>query len=94
MKIDEQINRINEKLQLLLYQFLIVKKENEKLRQELKQLKLKDIEQHTQIETLLQRVDILKISKAQMSEDEKRAFEKRINQYLKEIEKCITLIQQ
>ena len=94
MKIDEQIKRINEKLQLMLNQFQLVKKENEKLRQELKQLKLKDIEQNTQIETLLQRVDILKASKAQLSEDEKRAFEKRINQYLKEIEKCITLIQQ
>ena len=94
MKIDEQIKRINEKLQLMLNQFLIVKKENEKLRQELKQLKLKGIEQHTQIETLLQKIDILKASQAQMSEDEKRAFEKRINQYLKEIEKCITLIQQ
>jgi len=77
----------------MLNQFLLVKKENEKLRQELKQLKLKDIEQHTHIETLLQRVEILKASKTQMSEDEKRAFEKRINQYLKEIEKCLTLIQ-
>ena len=94
MKLDEQIKRINEKLQLMLNQFLLVRKENEKLHQELNQLKLKDKEQRTQIETLLQRVEILKASKAQMSEDEKRAFEKRINQYIREIEKCITLIQE
>ena len=94
MKLDEQIKRINEKLQLLLNQFLLVKKENEKLRQELKQLKQKDIEQTTEIQTLLQRVEILKAAKAQMSDDEKKAFEKRINQYLREIEKCINLIQE
>ena len=94
MKLNEQIKRINEKLQLLLAQFLLVKKENEKLRQELKQLKLRDIEKTTEIQTLLQRVEILKAAKAQMNDDEKKAFEKRINQYLREIEKCINLIQE
>lgn len=94
MKLDEQIKRINEKLQLMLNQFLLVRKENDKLNQELKQLKLKDHEQRTQIETLLQRVEILKAAKAQMSEDEKKEFEKRISQYIKEIEKCIHLIQE
>ena len=94
MKLDEQIKRINDKLQLMLNQFLLVKKENEKLHQEINQLRQKDKEQRTQIETLLQRVEVLKAAKAQMSEEEKRAFEKRITQYIRDIEKCIALIQE
>jgi hypothetical protein len=94
MKLDEPIKRIHEKLQLMLNQFLLLKKENEKLRQEVNQLKQMDAEKNTRIETLLQRVEVLRATKAQMSEEEKRAFEKRINQYLKEIERCINLIQE
>lgn len=94
MKLDEQTRRLNEKLQILLNQFQVFKKENERLTLELKELKLKDIEKNTQVETLLLRVEVLKAAKAQMTEEEKRAFEKRINQYLKEVEKCITLIQE
>jgi uncharacterized phage infection (PIP) family protein YhgE len=94
MKLDEQIKHINDKLQLLLNRFQSLKKENERLRQELKQLKLGDAEKTTQVETLIQRVEVLKAAKSQMSETEKRAFEKRINQYLREIEKCITMMQE
>ena len=94
MKLDEQIKSINEKLQQLLHRFQSVKKENEKLRQELHHLKLADEQKTSQIQTLLQRVEILKAAKSQMSEPEKKAFEKRINQYLREIEKCITMIQE
>jgi uncharacterized protein YoxC len=94
MKLDEPIKRISDKLQHLLNQFLLLKKENEKLRQELKQLKQSDAEKNTRIETLVQQVEILRAAKSQMTEEEKRAFEKRINQYLKEIERCINLIQE
>jgi len=94
MKLDEQIKRINEKLQVITNQFLAMKKENEKLRQEVKQLKLKDEEKSTELASLLQRVEVLKAAKSQMTVEEKRTFEKRINVYLKEIEKCINLLQE
>jgi hypothetical protein len=94
MKLDEPIKRINEKLQRLLTQFLLIRKENEKMRQELKELKLSDAEKNNRIESLVQQVEILRAAKTQMTEEEKRAFEKRINQYLKEIERCISLIQE
>jgi len=94
MKLDDQIKRINDKLQLILSQFLFIKKENEKLKQELNQLKLIDTEKNSQVARLLQKVEILQATKSEMSEDEKRAFEKRINHYLKEVEKCISLLQE
>ena len=94
MKLDDQIKRINDKLQLILSQFLFIKKENEKLKQELNQLKLIDTEKNSQIARLLQKVEILQATKSEMTEDEKRAFEKRINHYLKEVEKCISLLQE
>jgi hypothetical protein len=94
MKLDDQVKRINDKLQLLLNQFLLLKKENSKMKQELKELKQTNIDKSTRIETLMQRVEILQASKSEMTEVEKRAFEKRINHYLKEVEKCISLLQE
>ena len=94
MKFDEQIKRITDKVHILLNQVLSLKKENEKLKQDLKQFKQKDTEKNTQIESLLQKVDILKAAKTELTEEEKKAFEKRINHYLREVEKCITLIQE
>jgi GTPase involved in cell partitioning and DNA repair len=93
MKLDEQLVRINEKLQLILNQFLLLKKENAKIKQELKELKQINSEKSTTIENLIQKVEILQASKSNMTDDERRDFEKRINRYLKEVEKCISLIQ-
>jgi len=41
-----------------------------------------------------QQIEILKFSQEQMSETEKKAFEKRLNQYVKEIDRCISLLKE
>ena len=41
-----------------------------------------------------QQVEILKFSQEQMNEAEKKAFEKRLNQYIKEIDRCISLLKE
>jgi hypothetical protein len=46
------------------------------------------------MERLRQQVDILKYSNVAMNESEKKDFEKRINTYLKEIDKCIVMLSQ
>ena len=41
---------------------------------------------------LKQQVNILKVSTGTMNESDKKEFEKRINSYLKEIDRCIALL--
>ncbi|MGG9970411.1 hypothetical protein ACQ33O_01350 [Ferruginibacter sp. SUN002] len=76
----------------MLKNYAALKKENEQLNTMLsnhRSQKENDLEKITQLE---QQVAILKSAAGQMSESEKKAFEKNINQYIKEIDKCIGLL--
>jgi chromosome segregation ATPase len=90
--LNEYISRINDKIQLLLKQHTYVQKENEKLKTELAELRNRAKDRDELIEQLQLRIDVLKASKSQLSEDEKKSYEKKINLYLKEIDKCIALL--
>ena len=91
-ELEEQFKRINAKLQQLLKQHLLLQKENEKLKDTLKIVLLSKDQDTEQINKLQQQVSILKTSIGQMTEADKKAFEKQINQYIKEIDKCIGLL--
>jgi archaellum component FlaC len=92
--LQEHIRRIQEKLQQLVKQYGALQKENEKLSLQLSLLKEKENIQYQQIDELNQQVSLLKAAKSGMSEDDKKDFEKRINQYLREIDKCIAMLQE
>ena len=90
--LDTNIKRINDKLQQLLKNFLQLQKDNQRqsaLIEELTKTKEKD---QQQITLLKEQVGILKAAAGQMNEADKKAFEKIINQYIKEIDKCIGLL--
>ncbi|HLZ88066.1 MAG TPA: hypothetical protein VKQ52_12515 [Puia sp.] len=87
-----RVRRIQEKLQQLLRQRDLLLKENGKLREELRQLQQGHSDQGLRLEQLQQQVEILKATKAAMSEGEKRALEKRLGQYIREIDRCITML--
>ena len=91
-ELDLHIKRINDKLQLLLKQHQLVQKDNEKLKQELGELQRNHQSQSVLIEQLKQKAEILKLSKNEMNGDEKKAFDKRLNQYIREIDRCIALL--
>jgi predicted nuclease with TOPRIM domain len=89
---EQQLKRIQDKLQQLLKQYAAVQKENSKLKEELSQLKI-SLEQQTKSELeLKQQVSILKMNAIEMNEADKKEFEKRINAYVKEIDRCIALL--
>ena len=90
--IELRVRRIQEKLQLLLRQRDLLLKENGKLKEELRQLQQDQQDQNTKFEQLQQQVEILKATKTAMGEGEKRALEKRLGQYIREIDRCITLL--
>ncbi|MBL0234933.1 MAG: hypothetical protein IPQ08_14945 [Chitinophagaceae bacterium] len=49
-------------------------------------------EQKRSTESLQEQISILKVSGSSMSEADKKELEKRINAYLKEIDRCISLL--
>jgi chromosome segregation ATPase len=87
-----QMKRINEKLQQLLKKHLGLQKENEKLKQELGQSSLRQDHLKSELDKLQQKTELLRLSKGEMNDPEKKIFEKRINGYLKEIDKCIGML--
>ena len=88
MTVDQQFNTINDKLQQLLKQQARLKKENERLRTELEVCKEKEEVYQQKIDELAQQIGILKLGAGDMNEKDKKEFEKKINQYIKEIDKC------
>ena len=90
--LQEQIERINEKLQVLMKKYQALQKENERIRTDLDNRNGKEKEWREKTESLQQQVEILKASGSQSDPASKKEFEKRINSYLKEIDRCIALL--
>ena len=91
-EMEQHIERISNKLLQLLKQHEILQKENSKLKTDLKKLETECDSKSLHINKLEQQAEILKLSKSEMGETDKKVFEKRINQYVKEIDRCITLL--
>ncbi len=89
---EQHLKRIQEKLQQLLKQYAVLMKENSKLREEFESARQKILVQQKSADELKQQVSILKISAGDMNEADKKEFEKRINGYLKEIDRCIAIL--
>lgn len=90
--LDENIKRINDKLQQLLKNYQSLQKDNERQRQLIATLQQEKEKSTQQIAALQEQVSILKAAAGQMNEADKKAFEKNINQYIKEIDKCISML--
>lgn len=89
---EQQLKRIQDKLQQLLKQHTAVQKENSKLKEEIESFQQKMLAQQKNADELKQQVSILKLNTAEMSEADKKEFEKRINAYVKEIDRCIAML--
>lgn len=90
--LEEQLRRISEKLQLLLKQHQLLQKENDKLHKELGDIKKLYGEKARQIDELDQKVAVLKTATNNMSDADKKELEKRLNSYIKEIDRCIEML--
>jgi len=94
MTIDQQFTTLNEKLQQLLKQYSRLQKENERLKEELVQSRKRENETLSRADELQQQNGILKLTTGDMNDRDKKAFEKKVNQYLREIDKCISFLSQ
>jgi septal ring factor EnvC (AmiA/AmiB activator) len=86
------IKQVNAKLQLLLAQYSKLQHENEQQKKLIETLKQTDAQQKEKLEALRQEQLILKASIDKMDEAEKKELEQKINGYIKNIDKCISLL--
>jgi chromosome segregation ATPase len=91
-QVEGQILRIQDKLQQLLRQRDLLMKENARLKEDLRKTQDGQADDNRRLEQLKQQVEVLRVTKTAMSEGEKREFEKRLGQYIREIDRCIALL--
>jgi len=89
---QEQLERIQQKIQQLLKQQKTLQKVNQQLRDEVYSLRKQKDQQLESMDELQQQLVVLKAAKSELSGDEKKAFEKRLGQYIREIDRCITML--
>jgi hypothetical protein len=82
--LEENIKRINSKLQQLLKQHQLLQKENEQLKAAITAFKIRQENDSLLITQLEQQAGILKSAAGKMNETDKKIFEKQINQYIRE----------
>ena len=87
-----RIRRIQDKLQQLLRQRDLLQKENGRLKEDLGRVQEELLERTTKLEQLQSQVEVLRVTKVVMSEEEKRALEKRLGLYIREIDRCIAML--
>lgn len=91
---EVQLKRIQTKLHQLLKQHSVLQKENGWLKDELDAAK-KEVSSHQEtVDNLKQQVNVLKYSNGEMSDADKKEFEKKISSYVKEIDRCIAMLSQ
>jgi regulator of replication initiation timing len=91
--LDLQIKSIQDKLQQLLKQQAVLQRENQKLTKDLEKAAAENEEKEKSLQAIQQQVDVVKLGSGNLLNDtEKTVLSKRIDGYLKEIDKCLALL--
>jgi FtsZ-binding cell division protein ZapB len=83
---------VKEKIKKLLLVLDELKKENSILKKDVQEYKKQNEIMITKINNLTQKSDLLKINQSIESESDSNYTKKKIDQYIREIDKCINLI--
>lgn len=79
-------------MQVLIKKHQQLEKENKKLKDELSNLKEIQFDRKQETEVLEMQNAILKASQQQLDDKEKKELEKKLNLFIKEIDRCIALL--
>ena len=90
--IEEHINYINTKLQLLLKKYAALQKENSILNNEIEICRKNEKDYLQKINFFEMQTGILNASAGKLNNKEKQDFEKKINQYIKDLDKCMSML--
>ena len=89
---EQHINRINTKLQELLKKHVALAKESVQQQKTIQKLTQENELREGKINMLEQQQHILKSAAGKMDEPDKKEFEQVITKYIREIDKCINLL--
>ncbi len=90
--LHEQLKHVNEKLQQLLKQQQSLRKENNTLRATIKELKNSIESKNQTLEELGQQKMVKQLNNGNLNEADKKELEKKLNQYIREIDRCIAML--
>lgn len=90
--LNDHIKRINEKLQRLLKDYQHLQKDNQRQSKQIGELQELRRQDAVQLTTIQEQLSIVKSASGQLSETDKKEFEKNIGRYIREIDKCIGLL--
>ena len=89
---EVQLKRIHEKANHLVKQYHQLQIENEQLKKEVRSSFEKQELSRIKVENLEEKIAVLKTATGQLNNADKKEVEKRLNHYLKEIDRCITML--
>jgi archaellum component FlaC len=89
---EKQIVQIREKLRRLIKQYTRLQKDNDLLKGELKISEEKISAQQYKLDEMKQQVSLLKLNSQRMHEPDKKEFEKILSKYIRDIDRCIALL--
>ena len=90
--LQDQLKRVTEKLQQVVQRYHLLQKEHEQLSREVTALRDKEKARITRIDELEMKMTALQTVTGQLNDGEKKEVEKRINRYIREIDRCIALL--
>jgi len=88
-ELQKNITRINEKLQQLLKQYQVLQKENMQQRERIAGMQQQQANDAAALQQMQEQLLVLKAAAGSMTDADKKEFEKNVNRYMKEIDKCI-----
>jgi chromosome segregation ATPase len=92
LELHAAIDELQLKMQELLNAHKQLRKENERLQKELRQTLQQEATLQEQLQQLDQKLAAARISNSNWTVLEKQALQKKIDNYLKEIDKCMALL--
>ena len=90
--LHQQLKQVNEKLQQLLKQQHAIQKENIALKGTIKELRSSIQVKDQRLEEFDQQKMVKQINNGNLDDSEKKELEKKLNQYIREIDRCIAML--
>ena len=90
----EHIARLTTRVARLVRDFKGLQQENEKLRSELQQRTAMVDSLREQVQSLEQQLHLMRLSAGESDVQARKELEKKLNQYIREIDRCISLLGQ
>ena len=86
---QEHIKKIQDKLQMLVDKYNGLRRENDRLKKSLQDLNAEADYLKEKNDQMSLQLNMMKVAETEDSKEAKLALEKKINEYIKEIDKCI-----